>query len=233
MITLHLECCILPTGGAVDGPKQKFLNHNTKMKKTLFALLTCATLVAPAMADYWYGTITLSSIPAIDTAKLFGDGDYSSDDFSGEYSSDDLASITTSGTAITLSYVVDGETRTRKATMETITWNENACTIPLNAYYWNEVKTLSGTLTLNIKPNAFNALVVAGKDYTDAVLTANVSIPSTTANAGTSETARQALTATVSSYTLSGSKTAATPEPATATLSLLALAGLAVRRRRH
>ena len=231
------------------------------MKKTIFALLACAALTVPALAatDIWKGTLTLT-LPQLDIKSLTGDGEYDSLSSERRYSSTDITSsvefsYTKNDEPFTFFYNPpsspedDAEESVVDVSNEAHGWSDNAYVITLSAtgtregisddYNLDEeVGYLAGTWALTFAPKAFQNLVVNGLDYTDAKLTATISFDSlmveysgATYN-GETTTVTSNSPITVESYTLSGAKTATAPEPAVAALSLLVLAGLAVRRRR-
>ena len=199
------------------------------MKKTLFALLACATLAAPAMAYNFTTTITLT-LPALNVMQLEGNGGYSTAGLSSNYSSSDVTSVNATATGYVEYDGVDGGYYSAYLSDSTQQWSGNTYVITLTGPGGDTIASDSDTkldyeVTLTLKPTNLTG-VINGYDYTNATL--STTVWGSKAYVGVPE-----LTAKVSTWTVSGATEAKTPEPATATLSLLAFAGLAARRRRH
>ena len=177
------------------------------MKKTLFALLACATLAAPAMAKEW------------EVAYAYA-GVYNNDRTQENYTFYtfylDTADITTTIQNNTL------------AEFKTTYGEGFSCTSDLDDQLGFDVESCVNTPTDNpdniwgvvVYQNGddalFSAFAPKGEDvYTD--------LGSVGFDYYDGETA----------YVAFKPESPATPEPATATLSLMALAGLCARRRRH
>ena len=177
------------------------------MKKTLFALLACATLAAPAMAVNWI--------------FAFGVADkYNNDITLSNYSFYMIVRENT--TASVVSSAIQEQTLSEflADAGQRYEFNDDTGLYTVQCAFWSESDLsrdidASDIWGISVYQNGDNALfqVRAPNDifleetllaYTDADI----------------------------SYTAFKSESPATPEPATATLSLLALAGMASRRRR-
>ena len=178
------------------------------MKKTLFALLACATLAAPAMAanwtlayaDYgWYNrddnysnyTFYLYQDPAADITTVTGKiAEMTRDEFTAA-----------AGTGFAFTSFEDGEIYAGDDFATTISKDT-----PSNEIW--------GVCVYNGENAVFSVCAAENNSW----VLSNFGLCYYTPD---------------NSYTAFNPGSPATPEPATATLSLLALAGLCARRRRH
>ena len=200
------------------------------MKKTLFALLACATLVAPAMAT----TVTIAGLDSkydgwsAAAIYLCGRGSTLSDE--------DLAeAFATAFLSDTGDYrpLFDSWALTYSAVNDYLSPAASITSNSANCYTANSVIGDEAQIGLVLLKDGWTC----GSEYqlvlTNGRVSAKVEDDEQIFNIAANtegNTVYHYVTTTGGSGTL---RTDKTPEPATATLSLLALAGLAVRRRRH
>ena len=195
------------------------------MKKTIIALLALAGMASAAT------TITSEWITAPSTAANFYSGNYSF-----QFTLDDTFTLADSGSVLAAYWGTDSSDAYGSNAI-VLGGTDGALTLTVGRGALSST-TLNATTTMTFKDKVtFTTAIETGVTYTVSVTGGNQAMtPTLTWDGGTETLNSYAGNMNGHSATMNYAKNdgiaVVVPEPATATLSLLALAGLAARRRR-